>query len=155
MVAFMALMDIEYYEEAVSEVARVLGKNGRFVFSIIHPCFDACETADGETIAQWRYTDDAGASDVSAAHMEIRRYSVTARCQVPWNMERLLKPFETTAFHRTLTDYFQALYKSGFAVTRLVEPKPTPQGASRHPPLRKHMLIPHSIVIEAMRQGTR
>jgi 2-polyprenyl-3-methyl-5-hydroxy-6-metoxy-1,4-benzoquinol methylase len=152
---FMALMDIEHYEEAVAEVARVLRKNGRFVFSITHPCFDACETADGETIAQWRYTDDAGTSDVSAAHMEIRRYFLIARCPVPWNMERLLKPFETTAFHRTLTDYFQALHKGGFAVTRLVEPKPTTQGASEHPPLRKHMLIPHSIVIEAMRQRTR
>ena len=152
---FMALMDIEHYGETVSEVARVLRKNTRFVFSITHPCFDVCETTDGETIALWRYVDSTESADMSSAHLEMRRYFGIARCRVPWNMARLVRPFETTAFHRTLTDYFQALHMSGFVVTRLVEPKPTPKGASAHPPLRKHILIPHSIVIEAMRQRTQ
>jgi hypothetical protein len=67
-------------------------------------------------------------------------------------MKRLVKPFQTTSFHRTLTDYFQALYKSGFVVGRLVEPKPTLKGISEYPSLRKHTLIPHSIIIEAIRR---
>ena len=37
---FMALQDIENYEKAISEVARVLENRGRFVFSIPHPCFE-------------------------------------------------------------------------------------------------------------------
>ena len=37
---FMALHDIHDYEDAVAEVARVLKKSGRFVFSIPHPCFE-------------------------------------------------------------------------------------------------------------------
>jgi ubiquinone/menaquinone biosynthesis C-methylase UbiE len=37
---FMALMDIENYEEATREVARVMKKTGRFIFSITHPCFE-------------------------------------------------------------------------------------------------------------------
>jgi ubiquinone/menaquinone biosynthesis C-methylase UbiE len=37
---FMALHDIKDYKRAVFEVARVLKKEGRFVFPIPHPCFE-------------------------------------------------------------------------------------------------------------------
>jgi 2-polyprenyl-3-methyl-5-hydroxy-6-metoxy-1,4-benzoquinol methylase len=57
---FMVLMDIERYEDAISEVARVLKKNGRFVFSITHPCFEWGETTSGEKIAEWRYKQGTG-----------------------------------------------------------------------------------------------
>jgi hypothetical protein len=83
--------------------------------------------------------------------LEIKRYFGIVKCEVAWDMKRLVEPFRTTSFLRTLTDYFQALHKSGFVVARLVEPKPTVKGASRYPSLRKHMKIPHSIVIEAIR----
>jgi ubiquinone/menaquinone biosynthesis C-methylase UbiE len=149
---FMALMDIERYEEAISEVTRVLKKNGRFVFSITHPCFEFGDTVNGEPLAEWKYEE--GTEDTAerkAVHLEVRRYFGIVTCKVSWNMKRLVKPFQTTSFHRTLTDYFRALHKSGFVVTRLDEPKPTAKGASKYPSLRKHMLIPHSIVIEAKR----
>ena len=149
---FMALMDIERYEDAVSEVSRVLKKNGRFVFSITHPCFAYGDTAGGEPIAVWKYEE--GTKDMAereAVHLEIKRYFGISKCDVSWDMKRLVKPFRTTSFHRTLTDHFKALHKSGFVVARLVEPRPTVKGASRYPPLRKHMKIPHSIVIEAIR----
>jgi len=150
---FMALMDIERYEDAISQVARVLKKNGRFVFSITHPCFEYGDTVSGEPIAEWKYEDGKeNATEGKPGHLEIRRYFGITRCEVSWDMNRLVKPFQTTAFHRTLTDYFRALHKSGLVVTRLVEPKPTSRGVSEYPSLRKHVLIPHSIIIEAMRK---
>jgi 2-polyprenyl-3-methyl-5-hydroxy-6-metoxy-1,4-benzoquinol methylase len=150
---FMALMDIERYEDAISQVARVLKKNGRFVFSITHPCFEYGDTVGGEPIAEWKYDEGKkNAPDGKAGHLEIGRYFGITRCEVSWDMKRLDKPFQTTAFHRTLTDYFQALHKSGFVVTRLVEPKPTSKGVSEYPSLRKHTLIPHSIIIEATKK---
>lgn len=148
---FMALMDIERYEDAISEVARVLKKNGRFVFSITHPCFEYGDTADGETIAEWKY-EEGTESAAETVRLEVRRYFGISRCEVSWDMKELVKPFRTTSFHRTLTDYFQALHKSGFVVTGLVEPKPTSKGVSEYPSLRKHTLIPHSIIIEAIRK---
>jgi ubiquinone/menaquinone biosynthesis C-methylase UbiE len=150
---FMALMDIERYEDAISQVARVLKKNGRFVFSITHPCFEYGNETGGEPFAEWKYeeaTEDSAKR--KTVHLEVRRYFGITRCEVSWNMKRLVKPFQTTSFHRTLTDYFQALHRSGFVVTRLVEPKPTSKGVSEYPSLRKHTLIPHSIVIEAIRK---
>jgi 2-polyprenyl-3-methyl-5-hydroxy-6-metoxy-1,4-benzoquinol methylase len=150
---FMALMDIERYEDAISQVARVLKKNGRFVFSITHPCFECCDTVDGETIAEWKYEEGGdNATEREVEHLEVRNYFGISKCEVSWDMKRLVKPFQTTSFHRTLTHYFQALHRSGFVVTRLVEPKPTSKGVSEYPSLRKHTLIPHSIIIEAIRK---
>jgi ubiquinone/menaquinone biosynthesis C-methylase UbiE len=150
---FMALMDIERYEDAISEVARVLKKNGRFVFSITHPCFEYGVTIGGESIADWKYEEGTeNKAEKKALHLEIKKYFGIAKCEVSWTMKRLAKPFKTTSFHRTLTDYFQALYKNGFLVKRLVEPKPTLRGASKYPSLRKHTKIPHSIIIEAVKK---
>jgi hypothetical protein len=75
-----------------------------------------------------------------------------AKCEFSWDMKRLAEPFKTTSFHRTLTDYFQALYKQGFLVRRFVEPKPTSIETTEYPSLMKHMKIPHSIIIEAIRK---
>jgi 2-polyprenyl-3-methyl-5-hydroxy-6-metoxy-1,4-benzoquinol methylase len=150
---FMALMDIERFEDAISEVARVLKKKGRFVFSITHPCFEYGDTVGGEPIAEWKYEEGKeNAKERKAGHLEVKRYFGITKCEVSWDMERLVRPFRTTSFHRTLTDYFRALHKSGFVITRLAEPKPTAKGVSKYPSLRKHALIPHSIIMEAIRR---
>jgi ubiquinone/menaquinone biosynthesis C-methylase UbiE len=146
---FMALMDIERYEEAISEVARVLKKNGRFVFSITHPCFEWGITTSGETLAEWKYEETA---EKETLLLEVKNYFGIVKCEISWDMKRLAKPFKTTSFHRTLTDYFQALYQNGFLVAKLIEPKPTSRGATKCPSLKKHMKILHSIVIEAIRK---
>lgn len=122
---FMSLQDIENYKGAISEVARVLRNRGRFVFSIPHPCF--------ETISATR------------SYFEVIKYSVQ------WKMKRLAKPFRTTSFHRTLTDYFDALYGSELFVSRLVEPRPTQKGLLKYPPLREVLVTPQSIIIESIK----
>jgi ubiquinone/menaquinone biosynthesis C-methylase UbiE len=115
---FMSLQDIENYEKAISEVARVLRSQGRFVFSIPHPCF--------ETII-------VNGKRTSAA----KRYFGAVKYTVQWKMERLAKPFRTTSFHRTLTDYFDVLFKNRLFVLRFVEPRPTRKGLLKHPQLRE------------------
>jgi ubiquinone/menaquinone biosynthesis C-methylase UbiE len=47
---FMSLQDIENYEDAISEVARVLKNGGRFIFSIPRPCFETI-IVDGKRIS--------------------------------------------------------------------------------------------------------
>lgn len=126
---FMSLQDIESLKKAVSEVARVLKFDGRFVFSIPHPCFETLVVREERISAATRYFGEF-------------------KYPIHWDMERLLKPFKTTSFHRTLTYYFDALYKSGLHVLRLVEPRPTKKGLRKHPSLRQVLTTPQSIIIE-------
>jgi ubiquinone/menaquinone biosynthesis C-methylase UbiE len=50
---FMAVQDIEDYETAISEVARVLRNHGRFIFSITHPCFETI-IVKAERVKAWQ-----------------------------------------------------------------------------------------------------
>ena len=127
---FMALMDIKNYGETVSEVSRVLKNMGRFVFSIPHPCFELNRI------------------DTT------KNYFVATEERVDWKMERLLKPFKTTSFHRTLTDYFNTLHKNRLLVKRLVEPKPSEQVAEKYPLLKQFLLRPHTVIIESIKMAS-
>ena len=128
-------------------------KNGRFIFSIPHPCFEQGLVDDGERISDWKYDEGTeNTSEEKALYMEIKRYFGIVKYEVPWTMKRLVKPFKTTGFHRTLTDYSQTLYENGLLISRLVEPRPTSRAVSKHPSLRKHTKIPQSIIIEAIKR---
>jgi len=129
---FMSLQDIENYRRTISEVARVLKNWGRFVFSIPHPCFETIIIKGKRVSATKRYFD-------------------TVTYPIQWKMERLVKPFRTTSFHRTLTEYFDVLYKSKLFVSRLIEPIPTQEGLQKHPQLREVSVIPQSIIVESIR----
>jgi len=129
---FMALQDIENYEKAVAEVARVLKNQRRFIFSIPHPCFETI-TMKGKRM--------------SAAE----RYFGAVKHTIDWDMERLEKPFRTSSFHRTLTDYFDALYRNKLFVSRLVEPKPTKEVLQKYPSLRDALARPQAIVVESIK----
>jgi ubiquinone/menaquinone biosynthesis C-methylase UbiE len=129
---FMALQDIENYTEAVSETSRVLKPNGRFIFSIPHPCFEKI-TVNGNRI---------NAADA---------YFGETKFPINWNMIRLSTHFRTISFHRTLTDYFDAVNKSGMHVSRLVEPTPTEEAHQKYPGLKEGFTKPSSIIIEAVK----
>jgi ubiquinone/menaquinone biosynthesis C-methylase UbiE len=145
-VCFMALQDIENYKKALSEVARVLKEKGRFIFSIPHPCFERV-VKDGESVVDWIFEKRTK----NATLLQIKQYFGIGKYEIQWDMKRISKPFRTTAFHRTLTDYFQALHANRLLVSRLVEPRPTFKAVSKYPSLRKRLKIPQSIVIETIK----
>lgn len=133
---FMSLQDIRSFKKAISELARVLKPNGRFVFSILHPC--------SEKIRLNKHRR----KKISATD----RYFGAMEYTIEWNMERLTKNFRTTSFHRTLTDYFDALYRSNLSVTRLIEPRPTQTQLRKHPGLQDVLAIPQSVIIESVKR---
>jgi len=148
---FMALQDIENYQDTIKETYRVLRKHGRFVFSIPHPCFEV-RIRGGKIIGGWKYGKASrNKSTKTALYYTVDKYFDKRRDIVPWNMKRLIKHFKTTAFHRTLTEYADALYDAGFLVSRLKESKPTKKGAARYLKLKLCLRIPHAIVIEAVK----
>lgn len=146
---FMALQDINPYEDAVREVARVLKKGGRFVFVIPHPCFEK-RVIDNQVIGGWEYTDDRSVEN--ALYYKVDRYFDTKSYTIKWEMERLEHHFETTAFHRTLTDYADALCAAGLMISQLKEPTATERGIKEYG-MEETLRIPQSIVIEAVKHS--
>ena len=127
---FMALHDIENYDEAVGEVARVLKMNGRFVFSIPHPCFETV-TIDGVSM--------------EASKAYFRRIKDLTQ----WNMKRLSKHFTTVSFHRPISDYSQVLRRRGLLIIQMVEPQATSDMVERYPVLKEVARRPQSMIFEA------
>ncbi|MCK4497706.1 methyltransferase domain-containing protein [Candidatus Bathyarchaeota archaeon] len=131
---FMALQDIENYNESVSEISRILKPRGRFVFSIPHPCFEKISVNGARIEASNRYFEET-------------KYALN------WDMERLSIPFRTISFHRTLTDYFNALNLAGLSVSRLIEPTLTMETARRFPLLKSILKRPQSVIIESFKDA--
>lgn len=129
---FMSLQDIDDYRKAISEVSRVLKLRGRFVFSIPHPCFEKI-IQDGKEI------------DLASRYFERAKYTLQ------WNMERLSNPFRTITFHRTLTDYLDALNGNNLYVSRLVEPRLTEKAYQKYPYLQDTLQRPQSVIIESVK----
>lgn len=129
---FMALHDIENYQDAVAEVARVLKHGGRFIFSITHPCFEDMLVNGVRVNAAEKYFEEA-------QHL------------IEWKMKRLTTHFKTISFHRSLTDYSLVLAKNGLSISRLVEPQPTKQAQRKHPRFKDVPFKPQSIVFETIK----
>ena len=151
--SFMALMDITDYESAIGEASRILKRGGRFVFTIIHPCFEE-RRHDGKSISGWRAkTLDDGKRE--HLHFWIEDYFTRHSEEIEWPLKdsRRLYDFTTTVYHRTLADYVNALSEKGLIVARMDEPLPTDEGIVVRPSLVRHSRIPHAVTIEALKMS--
>lgn len=104
-VSNMALMDIPDLTATFKAINRILKADGRFVFSITHPCFqaphyDKSETENGIAWQIYRYATEGKWHS---------RYPNGIRGQVG-------------AHHRTLSTYINTLIGAGFMVERVDEP---------------------------------
>jgi len=145
---YMALMDIPDYEATIAEVSRLLKRGGRFIILIPHPCFGT-RVMDERMVAGWeeRLREDGSEEYL---YCQVGDYFQRHSFAIEWRKsDRLPSSFVTTSFHRTLSDYVNALTKYGLAVTRLDEPQPIEEGVRVHPSLKKCYRVPESLVIEA------
>ncbi|KPL01949.1 MAG: hypothetical protein AMJ90_07210 [candidate division Zixibacteria bacterium SM23_73_2] len=143
-VCFMALQDIRDYQKAIKEAYRVLLKSGRFLFSIPHPCFETTEKQNYKRKLKDKLKEEM-------IHFKVKDYFNAHSYTVPWKMKRLTQHFETTSFHRTLTHYVDALRDAKFLISRVKEPKPSKKGIRKHPIMKLHLIIPQSVVVEAVK----
>jgi len=129
-VSTMALMDSPDFEGALKEFYRVLRKKGRLFFSVTHPCFmtrgyDWIEDNQGNAVK-------VTVSDYFDRQpwVEYWRFSGIPN---PEEVERFAVP----AFPRTFSDYLNALVKTGFALKRIQEPRPSQQACRKYPWMQK------------------
>ncbi len=105
----LAIQNIEDMSAAFGEAARVLKKGGRLVLVIMHPAFRI------PTATHWGYDEER--------RVQFRRVDSYLSMS---RSELLVHPGEkespvTISYHRSLQDFSKALFKHGFAITKLEE----------------------------------
>ena len=108
-VTVLAIQNIEKYQEALSECARVLVPAGRLLMVLNHPAFRVPHASS------WGY-DDAH----NVQFRRIDRYLSEAREEIIMHPGQANSP-QTISWHRPLQVYSKALAKAGFSISRMEE----------------------------------
>jgi len=141
--AYVCLVDVEEYEAAIAQIARVVRPGGQFVFSITHPCF----TMPG---AEWESRVPDSFRDADRLYRKVDNY-FPAR-ETPLRMWPRA-PAEVVNYHRPLSEYAHALRDSGFLIRDLVEPTPDPKLAEQLDFWRGYFRIALFIIFDAVKAG--
>jgi 2-polyprenyl-3-methyl-5-hydroxy-6-metoxy-1,4-benzoquinol methylase len=121
----MALFDMADIKPLMRALARLLRPEGRFVFSVLHPCFN------GPSIRQVAKQEDREGELVTRYSVEVSGYltpTVSRAVAIPG------EPVPNLLFHRPLQDLLGAGFDAGFLLNGLEE-RAFPPGsqAGRHP----------------------
>ncbi len=120
-VSNMVFMDIPNYEIAVRNCIKTLKKDGMFVFSILHPCFE--ESVD------WTIKQSVDTKEY------FEKYHV--------------KQFIGHFFHRTLSEYVNLVIQEGCTITKLVEPQLDKSVALEIKKHERNLHVPSFLIVQA------
>jgi 2-polyprenyl-3-methyl-5-hydroxy-6-metoxy-1,4-benzoquinol methylase len=112
-VCTMALMDIENIELLIGFLPKVMKDKGKFVFSILHPCFNSGES----TLVHER--NEMGGTINDNYYVKISNY---LKSQALKGIGIIGQPKAQYYFHRPLSEYFKICFRSGFYLNDLREP---------------------------------
>jgi 2-polyprenyl-3-methyl-5-hydroxy-6-metoxy-1,4-benzoquinol methylase len=131
-VSTMALMDSPDFEKAITEIYRVLKKNGDFFFSISHPCF--MTKGFGWVTDRQSNQEKLTVSGYFSKTQWVERWQFS---QAPEEIRKEVPQFAIPRFPRTLADYINPLVQTGFILKKLAEPRPSASDCREHPYLQK------------------
>ena len=109
-VAVLTLQNMERIEPVMKEVARVLKKEGKFIFVLNHPAFRVPKKSS------WGWD--------AAAKLQYRRvdgYLTATKEKIDMTPGKREQKEYTYSFHRSLQDYMKGLAAAGFAISRIEE----------------------------------
>ncbi len=109
----MAFMDMTTIEPLLHALKQLLKPNGRFVFSLAHPCFNS------GTFRLGIEEEDRAGELVTTYYVRIAGYT---QPQAARGLGMLGQPAPHYYFHRSLSELFGACFRHGFALDGLEEP---------------------------------
>ena len=141
----MGLIDIADARGAIREVGRILRPDGRFLFSISHPCFDVDRRSAWEV---------EGTGTSATVFRKVTGYQSPHSDQFAWPLPEGGEAW-TVGYHRPLRWYAHALRAAGLVIVDLEEPTPRPGFTGRT--LRAEWVeeIPLHLVVEARKEPPR
>lgn len=122
----MALMDLADTRPLMKALASLLRRDGRFVFSLLHPCFN------NPAIVQMGELQDCAGAIVTTYSVKISRY-LTPYTQVGLAMHG--QPVPHPYFHRPLGALLGQLFQAGFVLDALEERAFPPENVGGSAPL--------------------
>ncbi len=132
----MGLMLTKDLAGTIAELARLVKLGGRFIFSVLHPCYtmpDAC----------WISNADSKDMYMSVDHYYNENWWTSDLASSIRGGEKKIK-------HRTLSSYVNALGARGFTVRRIIEPRPTLDVIAQKPHLEVYNRLPIVMIVEAV-----
>ncbi len=112
-VCTMALMDMTTIDPLFSALRQILTVNGRFVFSVLHPCFNSTGC---KLMVEEMYEDGEYVLDYSV------KVSTYIRPETKEGIGIVGQPVPQYYFHRPLSVLFNACFRAGFVLDGFKEP---------------------------------
>jgi 2-polyprenyl-3-methyl-5-hydroxy-6-metoxy-1,4-benzoquinol methylase len=131
----MALFDMAQVRPLLRALAKVLKGDGRFVFSVLHPCFN------GPGMTQLAEREERDGEVATGYSVKVRGYltpSVTRAAAIRG------QPRPQLMFHRPLSMLFGACFEAGFVMDRLIESAFPPDYPAGRDPLSASRASPPS-----------
>lgn len=128
-ISSLALHYIEDFARLSNTVFTALKPGGQFLFSVEHPMCTAFPVG-------WQPYQEEVIWPVNHYHQQGLRHT-------SWFVEDVQK------YHRTTETYVNTLLDSGFALTRMLETKPTEETLAQYPRLSKEMRRPAFLILRA------
>ncbi|HET8910292.1 MAG TPA: methyltransferase domain-containing protein [Ktedonobacteraceae bacterium] len=120
----MVLMDISEIDPLMRASRQLLKPEGRFVFSVMHPCFN------GGSVMVMEEEDDESNGELILTHsVKISKY-LGRTLQKGLAMRD--QPVSQYYFHRTLQELLGSSFRAGFVLDALEEPGFSPTSEQRH-----------------------
>lgn len=108
----MALMDIPAIEPLFRAVAKMLKPDGRFVFSVSHPCFNGFERTMQPELSDY--------DETPTYTIKVRRY---LSAEASKGLALYGQPKQQYYWHRPLHMVLNSAFENGWVMDRLEEPK--------------------------------
>ncbi|MNW33907.1 Malonyl-[acyl-carrier protein] O-methyltransferase [compost metagenome] len=137
-VSNMVIQDLAQYEQAIAEMQRLLVPGGRFIFSILHPCFQTPQSG-------W-VKDETG----KKLYWKVDQYFNEGPLEqaIPYDQEE-----KFLYFHRTLGSYVQTIIEAGLLLEGMIEPKPSAEMLEKYPHFHEDLNVTHFLIFTTRRSG--